>query len=146
MSQQAKKAPEVILDIKIFMPHNGLTKAFRFSQYVTSSLILSFLVFRTLTVEQATQEVMDKVNITGDVGEYGLFAPLHQETGKKAHWLAKDKTFKTLGITTNVCCDSMFNIMSSVTFLIFSVYLGLQETNSTIESFISGWFCQDYCH
>jgi hypothetical protein len=52
-------------------------------------------------MEQATEEIMAKVNVNGEVGDYGLFLPPNQETNKKPTWAAKDKSFKALQILTN---------------------------------------------
>jgi hypothetical protein len=56
-------------------------------------------------MDQAVEEIMAKCNINGEIAEYGLFAPAHQETGKKPYWASREKTFKALQITSNTILD-----------------------------------------
>lgn len=63
------------------------------------------LTLSTVTMDQATEEIMAKCNVNGDISEYGLFAPAHQETGKKPYWTPREKTFKALQIANNTILD-----------------------------------------
>ncbi len=78
---------DATVTLKILIQATGSVKAMRLELDASISDVL--------------KEIREKSEVAGK--DYGLFVPANIETGKKAYWLAKNRTLRYYEIDPNVC-------------------------------------------
>lgn len=77
---------DAIVTLKVLLQATGSVKAMRFG------------------LDLSVGEVIKEIRVKNEIGgkDHGLFVPPNPETGKKAFWLAKNRTLRYYGLINNV--------------------------------------------
>lgn len=88
---------DAIVTLKVLLQATGSVKAMRFG------------------LDLSVGEVIKEIRVKNEIGgkDHGLFVPPNPETGKKAFWLAKNRTLRYYGLLNNVRCSVLVLVLPS---------------------------------